>query len=378
MRIAFDHQAFTLQKTGGISRYFCRVAEELNAASKGMGKDVEVGVFAPFYRNLYLREAAKSIVHGFPVNNYPTKTATLCVYVNQLIARSLIKGWQPDIVHETYFSSNQIAPKGCPVILTVFDMISELAEVDAGANKRHLQSTVKYRSVLRADHIICISKTTKQDLIELFDVPANKVSVVHLGCDQRVISSDLSHQRINQRPFLLYVGLRDGYKNFNRLLRAISLSPQVMREFDLIAFGGPPFSKDEQSFIKELGYAANQVQHRSGGDDFLINLYQNAAAFVYPSTYEGFGLPPIEAMSHQCPVISSNTSSMPEIIGEAGQYFDPLSEESMSEAIEQVVISHSRTKELISMGNERHKLFTWGRCAQETLNIYRSLAPRIQ
>jgi len=182
----------------------------------------------------------------------------------------------------------------------------------------------------------------------------------------------------NQRPFLLYVGLRDGYKNFKRLLRAIASSPQIMKEFDLLAFGGGAFNTAEQDLIKGLGFGVGQVKQLSGGDTVLNSLYKNAAALVYPSTYEGFGLPPLEAMSHQCPVISSDTSSMPEIIAEAGQYFDPHSIESMTCAIEAVVLSTSRTQELIKLGSARQKLFTWERCAQETLSVYLSLAPRVQ
>ena len=374
MKIAFDHQAFTLQKTGGISRYFCRLADRLSQLNDESFSNVNVGIFAPVYRNQYLRQVPHSIVHGYAINDYPRKTATVCVNANRLIAKHLIKKWQPDILHETYFSSKAIAPKGCPVVLTVFDMISELELVAKGYLKNDLTKSDKYQSVMRADHIICISESTRQDLIDLFEITADKVSVVHLASDPVVqIETDIAHEK-NQRPYLLYVGLRDGYKNFNRLLTAISSSPKIKKEFDLVAFGGGAFNSDEKSLIHGLGYDVGQVRQVSGGDDVLNSLYKQAAALVYPSTYEGFGLPPLEAMSHRCPVISSMASSMPEIIGKAGEYFDPYSIASMAAAIEAVVFSSTRTQELIKLGKAREKNFTWERCAKETLGIYRKVA----
>jgi glycosyltransferase involved in cell wall biosynthesis len=378
MKIAFDHQAFTLQKTGGVSRYFCRLADRLSVLKDSDVTKEDVGIFAPVYRNQYLREIPQSIVHGYAVSDYPLKTATICVDANRVIARHLIKKWHPDIVHETYFSSKQIAPAGCPVVLTVFDMISELDLIAKGSSKKDLRTTDKYKSVMRADHLICISQSTKKDLIDLFEISTEKVSVIHLACDPVEYEEACTTEASNQRPYLLYVGLREGYKNFKGLLRAISSSPKIMKEFDLVAFGGGAFNTAEQNLVKELGYGNDQVKQISGEDTVLNGLYKKAAALVYPSTYEGFGLPPLEAMSHKCPVISSDASSMPEIIAQAGQYFDPHSTESMTSAIESVVLSSSRTQELIQLGLARHEFFTWERCAQETLSVYRALATRVQ
>ena len=377
MKIAFDHQAFTLQKAGGISRYFCRLAERLSQVDDQSASNINVGIFAPIYRNQYLRNVSQSIVHGYAVSDYPRKTATFCVNANRFIARHLIKNWQPDIVHETYFSSKAIAPERCPVVLTVFDLISEIDLVAKGYSKKDLKKTDKYRSVMRADHVICISESTRKDLIALFEIAADKVSVVYLACDPVMQAKADVTQEKNQRPYLLYVGLRDGYKNFNRLLSAIASSPKIKKEFDLVAFGGGAFNSDEKSLMHGLGYDVDQVKQVGGEDDVLNSLYKKAAALVYPSTYEGFGLPPLEAMSHRCPVISSKASSMPEIIGQAGQYFDPYSADSMAAAIEAVVFSSSRTQELISLGVARQKNFTWERCAQETLSVYRKVAPMV-
>ena len=387
MRIAFDHQAFCLQKTGGISRYFCRLAEQLEQTKQAD----DVGVFAPLYRNQYLRELSKNLVHGYSVKDYPTKTAGLLVKANGWLAKSQIKEWKPDLVHETYFSLNRSTPASCPVVLTVFDMIPELEAIASQAKSRTAIATasgldsIKRTAVQRADHIICISEHTRSDLLNLYQVPAQKVSVVYLGCEAVTIqgavvniSDDTSTNTSTSaatsftsqsRPYLLYVG----YKNFANLLQAIAQAPELMAEFDVLAFGGGTFTAAERTLIARLGFKSNQVRQQSGNDAALNEAYQHATAFVYPSTYEGFGLPPLEAMTRNCPVISSNTSSMPEVIGDAGEYFDPQSLDSISSAIEAVVFSKERTQELKKLGSERVKFFTWQRCAQETRAIYQSV-----
>jgi glycosyltransferase involved in cell wall biosynthesis len=405
MRIAFDHQAFCLQKTGGISRYFCRLAEQLKQTTQAD----QIGVFAPLYRNQYLRERANNLVHGYSVKDYPAKTAGLLVKANGWLAKQQIKGWKPDLVHETYFSQNGSAPKACPVVLTVFDMIPELeaiasqAKLGTGLTQRLELDSTKRAAVQRADHIICISQHTRSDLLTLYQVPEQKVSVVYLGCEAANEQSAAANTPINtssdtksteatsidtstntstkddtsrsrqSRPYLLYVGLREGYKNFEQLLRAIAQAPALLAEFEVLAFGGGAFTTAEQQIISTLGFKPTQVRQQAGDDTALNAAYQNAAAFVYPSAYEGFGLPPLEAMARNCPVISSNTSSMPEVIGSAGEYFDPQSIENISQAIEAVVFSEDRTQELIKLGRERVKRFTWQSCAQETRAIYQSV-----
>ena len=115
------------------------------------------------------------------------------------------------------------------------------------------------------------------------------------------------------------------------------------------------------------------MRHASGGDEMLGYLYNLAKAFVYPSVYEGFGIPPLEAMTHGCPVISSNTSSMPEVIGAAAEYFNPIDTEDMCRAIETVVYSDSRINELRILGDKQLTIFSWDKCSQDTLAVYRQL-----
>jgi glycosyltransferase involved in cell wall biosynthesis len=382
VRIAFDHQAFCLQRTGGISRYFCELANAI------LLKHGELRIFAPVYRNTYLRSVQRSNVEGFWVKDYPPYMAGLCSNLAGRWASSKIKQWRPDVLHETYYAATPRGANRIPVVLSVFDMIGELNLMGDTHQVVDIKNSPKYRAVQRADHIICISKSTQRDLVELFDVPISKTSVIYLGSDAlhsnatgclnsiESPSADSTKHKKNSKPYLLYVGLRGAYKNFATLLGAYAKSARLSKDFDLISFGADAFSGDERAEIARLGLSQSQVRHVYGADDVLIDLYRHATGFVYPSKYEGFGLPPLEAMGQDCPVISSNTSSMPEVIGDAAEYFDPYNVDEMMYAIEQVVYSPSRAEDLIGKGRVRAKTFSWGRCAAETLLSYQAVSSR--
>ena len=365
MRIGFDHQAFCLQKTGGISRYFFHLAEQLAI----LGQDV--GVFSLFYRNQYARQLPPKLLHGSYVKDYPPRCADVAVSLNGLLARRQLRAWQPDIVHETYFSNTRSGSDNIPTVLTVFDMIGELgldADVPTSAA---LKQSKKYLAVKRADHIVCISEQTRQDLIRLYEVAPEKTSTIHLGCKFDVAAE----KKITNvdRPFLLYVGLRSGYKNFTRFVQAVAACVQLREQFDIVAFGGGPFAQAEYALIQELHLRSDQVRHVSGDDATLIQNYRNASALIYPSCYEGFGLPPLEAMANRCPVVSSHASAMPEVIGDAAEFFDPLDLDSIASAIQKVVQSQARTNDLIAKGLIRVQQFTWETCARQHLALYKTL-----
>ena len=366
MRIAFDYQTFFWQSYGGISRYFTRLAQGL------LDLDQQVEIFAPLHCNSYLSSLPQGIVSGRFIKQFPPKTSRLLLAYNQLGSRYKITKWQPDVVHETYYSRVGMAPKHCQTLITVHDMIHELFPNDFPAHDN--TSYVKRRAVERADHIICVSENTKQDLTRLFGVPNCKISVVHHGFDQFVEDESPSPRASGAKPFLLYVGQREGYKNFLGLLKAVASSAKLLSEFDIVAFGGGKYSMVEMTLIASLGFSENQVRQVSGDDGLLGNYYRLARAFIYPSLYEGFGIPPLEAMAHQCPVISSNTSSMPEVIGNAAEYFVPNECESMRFAIEAVVYSEHRIDDLQKKGVARLSHFSWSKCTQETLAVYRSVS----
>ncbi|MFK7893810.1 MAG: glycosyltransferase family 4 protein, partial [Granulosicoccus sp.] len=285
MRIAYDHQIFSMQPWGGISRYFVRLAEELNA----VGEDVSV--MAHYHRNHHLEEVQKSLLKGTSVTAWPHRLGRLAKKLNApLISRSL-RQWPPDIFHETYYQGRARSTLKAPIVITVHDMIHEVMPEAFRTNDQ--TSARKREAVSRADHVICISENTRQDLLQFFDIPLSKTSVVHHGIDRPVQAITNQHPvpENSQPPFVLYVGKRGGYKNFQLILRAFAESSVLRGDFDIVCLGGGAFNAEELSLAASLGLSESQLRYESGDDEKLSRLYSNASVFVHSSKYEGFGLP---------------------------------------------------------------------------------------
>ncbi len=364
MRIAYDHQIFGWQKYGGISRYFFELANNIALDEAG-----EAAVISPLHITSYLSAASPKLkIMGLAA---PAIRRTGRIYrtVNQLLVPSMMRRFAPDIVHETYYAYNRTAPPSSKVVLTVFDMIHE--RFPAYFSSWDPLQKEKAAAVQRADHIICISEHTRRDLIQLLGVAEAKTSVVHLGFSLTSASEPITV--IGSRPYLLYVGARGGYKNFEGLLRAYSQSSAISRDYDLVAFGGGGLTPDEIRLIHELGLNDSKVRQVGGSDSVLAGLYRSAALFVYPSLYEGFGIPPLEAMSFNCPVACSSTSSIPEVVGDAARFFDPESPDSMIAAIESILTHDEIQSDLVARGQQRISQFSWEKCASQTQDVYRSI-----
>jgi glycosyltransferase involved in cell wall biosynthesis len=366
LRILFDHQIFTQQQYGGISRYYCALARQL-----GGYPDVWARIAAPVHFNEYLAEMNGALAFGW----HPPRAAgarKLCRAISNLTFTTLAKRMRPQVIHETYYAARPAYRAPAQRVLTVFDMIHEKLPGDFSASDRTAQ--LKASAVQRADRIICISESTRRDLLETLKVPPERVAVTYLSYDTLQPLGQTAAALVGPAPFILHVGARKGYKNFAGLARAFAASSWLKNNFRIVCFGGRAFSGAEQGLLTNLGLTSTQVVQLSGGDDRLAALYKAAAAFVYPSRYEGFGIPPLEAMAQDCPVICSASSSIPEVVGDAGEYFNPDDIESIRNAMERVLQSTERRNELIALGRVRRTLFTWERCARETYDVYRTLA----
>jgi glycosyltransferase involved in cell wall biosynthesis len=362
MKILYDHQAFTIQKYGGVSRYFYEIANHI-AGMEGQ----EVEIFAPLYINEYFRNDCKVRPRGIKIPHLP-RTGRIVTAVNLTALRLPIKPRRSvDIFHETYYSMANCCPRSAKRVLTVYDMIHE--KFADNFLRRDKTQQIKAHAVRRADHVICISENTRQDLIALLGVQEEKTSVVYLG-SSLVTQKVAAKPAEGKKPFILYVGFRGGYKNFEGLLRAYGRSPLLKNGFSIVCFGGGGFSASELSLAESLHISQGNILYMSGTDDILAGLYTSAAAFVFPSLYEGFGIPPLEAMSFGCPVVSANVSSLPEVVGDAAELFDPTDEAEMRAAIERVISTPERAQLLVDRGYERAKQFSWEKCARDTLNIY--------
>jgi glycosyltransferase involved in cell wall biosynthesis len=362
MKVAFDYQVFSGQRFGGISRYFASLAREMLALG------ICARIVAPMHMNRYLELLPSGVVRGRLTERFSRgRAGRLRMMYNRAGFRIETMRWMPDVVHETYYSEHRSASARIPTVVTVFDMIHELFAEQFPFDRT---TVAKAAAIRRAEHIICISHNTRDDLMRLFNVDAKRISVVHLAADAPPAAAP--SLKPADAPFLLYVGDRRGYKNFDALLRAVASSPLLRSEFRILAFGGHPFSETELLRIRQLDLQS-LVERETGDDRTLDFRYRQASALVYPSLYEGFGLPPLEAMARGCPVVASNTSSIPEVIGDAAAYFDPRDAEDIRHAIEAVIASDDLRDRLVRQGHRRAELYSWNRCATETRAVYRAV-----
>jgi glycosyltransferase involved in cell wall biosynthesis len=370
MRIAFDHQVFGAHEYSGISRYFHEIASEI-----ALDPNHAVAIIAPLYVNKYLRSRPKSLqVFGLPIPKLP-RTGRMISASNRLLSGPFSNFFRPDIYHETNYSVTSQVPSGARVVTTVYDMIQERLP-GMFENSDHAR-TAKKAAIARADHIICISESTRRDLLELLDVPNEKTSVVHLGVGLRLVKAANPQFLPPEKAFFLYVGTRFRYKNFDGFVRAFGASAVLQRDFDIVCFGGGRLTSDEHELLRSCGVKQSTVHQIDGDDSVLARLYASAHSFIYPSHYEGFGIPVLEAMAHDCPVACSNTSSLPEIAGEAALPFDPSDVDSMRSAMETIASSETLRATLVQKGRIRLGSFSWNRCARETIALYSKLLQRM-
>jgi glycosyltransferase involved in cell wall biosynthesis len=371
-KVIYDYQIFAIQEYGGISRYYHEIASRIARMP-----DFDLEMLCPLYVNEYFEEYSSNqqMRKGWKIKSLP-KTYIIKQILNQAVSNLSIDKSGTEIIHETMHTSNRfIGSKKHKRVVTIYDMMDEKFAASRDRNGRLARE--KAVAVERADRIICISESTRKDAIELLNIDESKISTIHIAATPDITlgkEDSPGERKVFQidKPYLLYVGIRGDYKNFTRLVEAYHLSQRLNQDFQLICFGGGAFSADEKLQINSL-QLADKVIHISGDDNKLAYLYRRATAFIYPSLYEGFGMPPLEAMAFNCPVICSNVSSIPEVVGDAGEYFDPYNVDSIIDAIEKVVYSETRSNHLRQLGQARTKVFSWDLCAKQTSEVYHSL-----
>jgi glycosyltransferase involved in cell wall biosynthesis len=351
-RIRFSHDVFGLQEVGGVSRYVV----ELHRAFWRLGMDSRI--LAGAHINRYLEQCPG--VLGFRTR--ATRVPRRIRRCNELFNRIAAGG---GVFHRTFHGSC-FRPRCRIRATTVYDMIPELfAEATQPVTR---ESLVKRRDCESADIICAISETTRKDLHRLWGLPLDRISVTPLGVTKVEPAPTDWVSRLG--PFLLHVGRRGGYKNFLSLLSSAAriLPGSGVR---ILCFGGGAPEPEESQSIDRLGLHET-VCFVSGSDADLAACYQQALGHVTASLYEGFGLTPLEAMSHGCPVACSNRGSLPEVVGDAAHIFDPDDPDRQDEALRWLMEGRAAHCEMIDRGHLRCARFTWDDTARATLDAYNS------
>ena len=349
--ILFDHNIFFLQKYGGVSRYFIELF-----------KQMELNKFPYFvqcsiHTNNYLKNTNLNKSYGLYLKAYPKFTRKIIRSINNQFLQFAVKKNKIKVFHNTYYG-NYYFKNNISQILTIYDFVHEIFK-----NEYNYNSNIKKNSIINSAHMICISENTKKDLVNYYNVSSNDASVIHLGGDHL----PKSNKTYKEKPFVLYVGFRENYKNFEILLKAFSTSEKLKKDFNIICFGSDKFNKEEISKIENFGLK-NIVKHFNGNDQDLSNLYSSAHCHIITSKYEGFGITALEAYNFDCPVIHTGKGFLSEIKNNLGFYDG--SSENLKHLLEQILYSNQDINKMIKSGNEIKKDLTWNNCFKKTIKIY--------
>jgi glycosyltransferase involved in cell wall biosynthesis len=382
MKILYDYQIFSSQKYGGISRYFSELF-----ASYLKSKRLEFSLGVKYSDNLFLNKIIKleeaspklfinksysELFNGLDFRGKWRLYNLLClkpsiIRKNRAKSIELLIESDFDVFHPTYYDSyflNYLKDK--PYVITVHDMIHEKASEIIHPKDPILSN--KKTVIKNADGVIAVSQSTKDDLIELYGIAPEKINVIYHGFSEKN-SKNKKIAVCFPSKYLLYVGGRKHYKNFIFFVK--SIVPLFRRYKDLfLVCTGLPFSKDELIELNKQNILDRVISY-SMNDSDIAYAYRHALAFIFPSLYEGFGIPLIEAFSLGCPVICSDINVFKEVAQDAALYFDPQNSDSIYTIISNYIDNVKEIKNnLILRGIDRSKSFSWDKAALLTQKVY--------
>lgn len=362
--ILLDNIIFDLQKIGGISNYWYNLLKSSIANNN-------IFYFEDKYSNKNYYKSLIKLPEEYIIKN---KSKIPLKIKRYLPVRNLDKSF--DIFHSSYY---RYAKGNIKNITTVHDFMYEkyLSKYNI---KRLIHSSQKYQAIKHSDYIIGVSKNTLEDMLKYFPEFKNKkMQVIYhgIGDDFYPIKNKNNWIKINDyklyyNSYFFYFGNRNGYKNFKLLVNAYSKVLNNNNVPKLVVAGGGKFSKSEKVLLSEMGISSSIIKLDKLTNYELNNLYNHCTGFIYPSLYEGFGLPVLEAMRAGAPVICSNSSSIPEVAGEAAIYIDPHNVLELEKSLLEL-LNNSTRKDMINLGYEQSKIFHWGKTYKETLEIYNSI-----
>ncbi|MBQ7870379.1 MAG: glycosyltransferase family 4 protein [Prevotella sp.] len=382
MKVLYDYQAFDMQSHGGVTRCFAElyshrphqldaeisVLETDNAYLQGLGFKKKGETYRNFLwpKDTKLKKLLYKISYNLRFGCYSKWDMTPNLNLYESIRRQRLQDY--DIFHPTFFFSYFLEHIGDkPFVVTVHDMIPELYPNYFSENDA--QIVHKKIIIPKAAHIIAVSEQTKKDLLRLMNVPEEKVTVIYHGADESPYIPSASGEL--DYEYILYVGERDLYKNFKSFCR--SCIPVLKRHANLkIVCTGKPFADEEVAFFDSFGLGGRFVHKFAWTTQEMMDLYHYAVAFVYPSEYEGFGLPILESYKADCPVMLNRASCFPEIASDAAIYFNLNNGVSdFEEQFETLYhMSADERNALINRQRERLRLFSWEKSARDLADVY--------
>jgi len=366
MKILYDYQIFTNQIYGGISRYFFELMKNFENDNR-----IKYDLSLRYSNNYYLNKYNDLKYKPFFKNLAFRGKYKLLNILNKKVSKKYISKGDYDIFHPTYFDPyflNFLNNK--PFVLTICDMINEVYPKLFLSNNK----TAERKKLLaqKATKIIAISENTKKDIIKFLNIKEDKIEVIYLANSLNLDRYYPSKNITFSKKYILFIGDRQVYKNFNLFVEAVSILFLEDTELNLICMGGGKFKKIEIKKFNNLNIMDKVFQY-SVSDNDLAYLYNKALAFIYPSLYEGFGIPILESFACRCPVIASKIGSFLEIAGDAAVYFDPLKKSSMLNSIKKVIYNNDIRNQLIKKGIQRTKKFTWAKTVEKTKSLYEGI-----
>ena len=382
LKALYDYQIFMLQRYGGISRCFVELYKHMPDSCKATISVRETeNVYALGLKGI---NPLGSQYENFICNCHFPGKGHLHLWLDHLkrvkyypdynknYAQYLLEKGKFDVFHPTYFDDYFLPYlKGKPFVLTIHDMIPEL--YPQYFSKDDFQIVMKRKLVPLASAIIAVSENTKQDVMRILGVPEEKIHVVYHGSSFPTEGSERKYMF----PYLLFVGQRGLYKNFVPFVNGILHVLKKHRDLHVVCTGSS-FGKDEEKMLQELGLEERFHAALVKSDAEMYSLYHYALCFVYPSEYEGFGIPILEAYQADCPVLLNNASCFPEIAGDAALYFNMNSKKSdLAERLEQLLTMTSAEREdLLIKQRKRLARYSWEKSAMQMASIYESISAR--
>ncbi|HMS70043.1 MAG TPA: glycosyltransferase family 1 protein [Saprospiraceae bacterium] len=358
IKVLFDYQAFSMQMHGGVSRLFAELIAKLRNF-----EDIDTLLYAGINDNTHLKEIGLS--KGFISNwrfKYKSKVLNnFLPILNKVITRLRLNKQSFEIFVPTYFDPYFLPfASDKPFILPVFDMIHELFPQyfdpldKTKANKKLL--------LLNSTKIVAISQSTKNDILCLYpEINPDKIVVIPLANSLKSLGN--TNLKLPEK-YVLFVGTRKRYKNWEHFIRACSLLVKSGIDFKIVCVGGGTFSANETIFL-EQNECLSITHQMTVTDEDLPHVYKNARVFVFPSLYEGFGIPVLEAMENECPVILYPISSFPEVAGDAGVYPKSSSDEDLATSINEMLANPILRQEHITKGLSQAGKFSWKKHADQ-------------